>query len=197
MPSQRHNTLEGNGRDSEEARARAGLVNNWLPADRFQALIAELDFPQKVAELCDIYLIEQNGWAAGGADETPRFKAFKQKMRDGFQEHLAEQLYYATELLAFQVATNGRLSKRTLKTLFRLFFLREGTLNRDGRGRRLKIKTADVMKVLRERGFITRAATAEALDCDEGTVTAWAKSTEWGDWRKARVALLSQIKGKN
>lgn len=62
------------------------------------------------------------------------------------------------------------------------------------RGPKPKVTTYRVRALLAEHGRIPAERMAELLSCDVTAVKDWARSTEWGTWRAARAALLTQVK---
>jgi len=60
-------------------------------------------------------------------------------------------------------------------------------------GRPPKVTTDRVKAVFAKRGKVTKEKLASKLNCSVTAITNWARSTEWGTYRDARAALLTQI----
>lgn len=186
-------------------KARANFPK-WLSEDEFAALFDGMNLPGKVAELYRAVQTrkfdEMQRTFGNYSSKRPinDFLKLSEGVEAGLNKHLMTRLYYAAELLIFQLARaeQGKpLSKSIVNTLVEVFFVRaDDVLIRDGRGRKPKVTTERVKAVLREHGKVTKDQMIQLLGTgaqDESVLTKWAAKTKHKTWMKARTALLKEI----
>jgi len=145
------------------------LFGSWIPREKFDALIIECDLPSKVAELYRQQMY--SGWenAHDGGLTKAEWADVEQNIEPTIQllkQHLAENLFYVTGLLAHQLSilTGGKPVTKNSSRFFSDLFLIQGTksglLLRDGRGRprvwrrgKLEQKIRGAIRTFRKRKY--------------------------------------------
>jgi hypothetical protein len=145
------------------------LLGMWIPREKFDALLMDCDLPNKIADLYRQKMY--SGWEnAHNAGFTKAERADVERHIEPtvrlLKQHIAENLFYVTGLLAHQLSilTGGEAVTKTSSRFFAEVFLIQGTksglLLRDSRGRppvwtraKLEQKIRSAVKAFRKRKY--------------------------------------------